>query len=334
MKRFLFALASAALLLGMSRFAALAIDADPNQSYDVTPAAGAWMICAASYSGDEAGDIAHRMVLEIRRNFGLPAYVFNRGRDERAKQRAEIERIHHFCPEGRIRGVRIEEQFAVLVGGYKDMESARSALDGFKKLKPSDPKALDIMQWDDQKPGANGKTQITGHTIAYVNPFMRSFVVRNPTVLNEPVKEDKHEEKFLHEINADESYSVYKCRKPWTLAVAVFQAPTLVQSANSSSFLDKLMGASNGEHISGAAMTAHNMAKLLEELSHDPRLKEPLKEVYVFHTRNNSVVTIGGFDRQDDPRMGYVQAVLRDNLLRNNPQLQLLKQPLPMEVPH
>jgi hypothetical protein len=330
MKRLL-ALACVVALAGTGRFAALAIDADPNQSYDITPAAGSWMICAASYSGDDAPDVAHRLVLDIRRNYGLAAYVFNRGREERAKQQAEIARIHQLCPEGRVRMIRIEEQCAVLVGGFKDMESARKALDNFKKLKPSDTKAMDIVHYSEETVKNGQKGILT--TTAYVNPFMRSFVVRNPTVPPEAPKEDKADADFLRGINSGESFSVYKCRKPWTLAVAVFQSPTVVQRAGSSSFLDKLTGTSAGDNLTAAAMSAHNMADALQKLSHDPRFQEPFKEVYVFHTRNNSVVTIGGFERRDDPQMAYVQDILQKNLV-HYPQLQLLKQPLPMEVPH
>ena len=40
--------------------------------------------------------------------------------------------------------VRIQDQCVVLVGGYKDMDTARKALDGFKKLKPTVKKVMPV----------------------------------------------------------------------------------------------------------------------------------------------------------------------------------------------
>jgi hypothetical protein len=53
-------------------------------------------------------------------------------------------------------------------------------------------------------------------------------------------------------------------------------------------------------------------------------------DAYVLHTRTNSMVTIGGFDREDDPKMQQVAAHLaRLNL---GP-LDLNTKPVPMEIP-
>jgi hypothetical protein len=296
MKRFLFLLAGLTLVAGTGNFTARAIDADPAKKYEVTPSTGLWMICAASYTGDNAGDKANDMVLDIRRNFNLPAYVFNHGAEERRKQQEEIDRIRKLCPGGRVRVHRVEEQFAVLVGGYKDMESARKALDGFKKLKPTNPKLVEY--FDRQREAEkDGKKGIMTETVV-VNPFTNSFVVRNPSVPLEQVQQDDGEDlKLLRKWNEDEPYSIFKCRKPWTLAVAVFQTPGAIQSQNmkSSSFLDKLFGDSAGERLNAGALNAHNLAELL-------RTQKKL-EAYVFHTRNNSDVCIGSYDRRYDPQL-------------------------------
>jgi hypothetical protein len=328
MKRFLFALAGLALVVGPGSFAAPTVDTDPNQKYEITPAAGQWMICAASYSGEQAANLSHELVLDIRRNYNLPAYIFNRSAEERRQQQAEIERIRQNSPEGaRIRIHRIEDQFAVLVGGYKDMESARKALDGFKKLKPTNKKVMDTITRQHEAV-QDGKKGIMTETIL-VNPFVSSFVVRNPTVPAEQVQKDQGPDPFLKEINRGESYSVYKCKKQWTLAVAVFQTPGVVQNEASSSFLDKIWGNGASDRLTASAMNAHNLAEALEKLGR----QWGINEVYVFHTRYNSVVTIGGFERKDDPQMAIVQMALQKHL-RPDVQVKLLAQPLPMEVPH
>jgi hypothetical protein len=159
----------------------------------------------------------------------------------------------------------------------------------------------------------------------YVNPFLSSFVVPNPTVPPEQVKKDDGPDPLLEKLNAGESYSVYKCRKPWTLAVAVFQSPTIVQTADSDNFIGKLMGDSSADRLSAAALNAHNLAELI-------RTQWKL-EAYVFHTRYNSVVAIGGYDRKDDPQLLQMEAKFRFHVRDQVAAQVFLSNPLPMEVP-
>src|SRR5262249_32940830 len=65
---------------------------DPSNDA-IAPDAGPWMILAASYVGPEAPRLAHEMAAEIRTRFKMPAYVFNRGDEERRKQEFETQRI-------------------------------------------------------------------------------------------------------------------------------------------------------------------------------------------------------------------------------------------------
>src|SRR5271170_804600 len=99
MKRFLFLLAGLVVLAGMGRFDAQQPD---NEPYAITPQAGSWMICVASYTqmlpGDatgvaDAGAMAHDFAQEIRTKYKTLAYVYNRGAEERAKQQAEIQKL-------------------------------------------------------------------------------------------------------------------------------------------------------------------------------------------------------------------------------------------------
>src|SRR5262249_15424890 len=102
----------------------------------------------------------------------------------------------------------------------------------------------------------------------------------------------------------------------------------------SGSFFDKLMGRDSGERLSAAALNAHNLAETLHD---NPQLR---LETYVLHTRYRSVVSVGGFDRADDPKMGPVsQLIQRLNVSQSNPlnvsqSNPFFTQPRPMEVPH
>src|SRR5262249_21749186 len=159
---------------------------------------------------------------------------------------------------------------------------ARKALECIKKLDPprSIPCALlpSRVEWRSDKNGATQRVE------EVVNPFTKSFVVHNPTIQRE--KPGEEVDPFLKELNADESYSLLKCKKPWTLVVKDFQGPaTVVQSQSTSSkFLDSLLGNHPGVLLDAGAKQAHEIARVLREAMHF--------EAYVLHTRYGSIVTV------------------------------------------
>ena len=303
------------------------VEADPNKDYAVTPEAGPWMILVTTYVGPEAPQLAHQMVLEIRNRFDLPAFVVNRGAEERRKQQQELEQFRMQFPgyTGPIRHTRIQEQCAVLVGGYKDMDAAHRALKDVKKLPaPSSEKLMAVLAQagPPQKVGNEEKSLLEG---TFVNPFPNSFVVPNPTVPQERKGQNKNDP-FLKKLNAHESFSLLRCKKPWTLIVATYQGmhTILPKEAPSNSLFDNLWGSNTGELLEASGQNAHNLADAMRKLGF---------EAYVLHIRDGSLVTIGGFDRSDDPRMDEVRRALTSYSAQLSQHVQMLPQPTPMEIP-
>jgi hypothetical protein len=304
------------------------VEADPNKEYVVTPEAGPWMIRATTYVGPEARQLAHQMVLEIRSRFDLPAYVVNYGDAEKRKQQQELEQFRKEFPDyqGPIRHTRIQEQCMVLIGGYKDIDAAHRALIEIKKLpQPSDEKLMAVLAQarPTQKVGDDHQSLLEG---AFVNPFPNSFVVHNPTVVRERKVENKNDP-FLKKLNAHESYSLLQCKKQWTLIVATYQGMHSIQPVSAESkvmsVFNNLWGSATGEMLEASGQNAHNLADAMHKLGF---------ETYVLHTRLGSLVTVGGYDRPDDPRMQQVQRALASSV-RLEQTGQMLPQPVPMEVP-
>lgn len=324
------------MLLGCGLVLVLAARALAHPAdYAVTPQAGPWMILVASFEGENSGRLAEEMVAAIRRDYKLPAYLYNRGDEERRKEQERIDRIReekrksyraYGVPDSvpiRVATVRIEDQFAVLVGGYKDMESGRKALDQVRKLKPAADKVGKFMvTFEATDDPARNKVKEKQE-----NPFATAFVAHNPTVTIEKDPE-KGKLENLKEYNADEGYSLLKCGRPYTLLVKSFQGASAVQSVSGSGSAMTKTGF-NGSLLSAAAKQAHSLAQLLR--------KELHYDAYVLHTEYNSYVTVGGFDKADDPKLLQLQRTftnpqfgpLRD--LRNLDQL--MAQPTPMAVP-
>lgn len=342
MRRLLFLLAGLALLAGMGRFVAQQPAADP---YQITEKSGKWFICVASYTDPapvdgvelppsaSAAEMARDLAQEVRSKYKTPAYVYNRGAEERAKRRAEIQKLWEKCPEGRFRTVRIREQFAVLVGGYADQAVARKELDRVRQWPmPSDRFCGESGRIVE---GKNDKGE-KGWLVQQIrfSPFTKAFVVPNPLAPPDTTLDNKTDP-FIIKINAGEDYSLFQCKRPWTLAIAVFQSPpTIKGSSGSSSFLDKLTGRDPGEQLAASALNAHNLAEVLRKLGH---------EAYVLHTRNNSTVTVGAFDSKDDRRMPQLAEAISRQLDKLDPRIRsqeasqsgnvILARPLPMEVP-
>ncbi len=338
----LLALAAAVAPAAPAQDAASAAVAEPALSYPVTAEAGPWMICAACYDGQMYGPkarlLAEELVQQIRAHYRLPAYGFNRGAEERRKEQervAEIKRQQREWLERQglpldtqmrsPKTVRIQDQFAVLVGGYKDMESARKALDEIRKLEPPKP-----LQHAAYVPDASGRMQEQS-----VNPFRSAFVCRNPTVPAEKPAQDNKFDPRLKEYNVDEKYSLLKCPRPWTLVVKTYRAPAVVQSQSTPvSVMEKLgLGKKAGDVLNASAKQAHEVADFLRRFG---------LEAYVLHTEYSSIVSVGGFDGPDDPRLVELQQAFVREL--NNPisnigqlhvkaQVQFMTEPMPMMVP-
>jgi SPOR domain len=302
----------------------------------VSAQAGPWMICAASYTGPPSRGQAEELATEIRTRYNLPAYVFNRTGEERRKEKERVERLkaeqrQRHAQEGlpadlpiHIKTVRIEDQYAVLVGGYKDDTTARKALEQIRKLKA--PDKFDKVAY---VPDEKGKM----HEQA-INPFQSAFVCRNPAVPVEKPKQDGPDPR-LKEYNAGESYSLLKCGKPFTLVVRAYRAYQVVdaQSANPS-VKDRLnFGKKAGEVFDANARQARQVAEFLRKFG---------VEAYVLHTEYSSYVTIGAFDSLDDPRLAQMRQWFVGEM--NNPgtnvgklhavaMVQFNAEPMPMPVP-
>ena len=321
--RRLFLVVSVMLASSMS-FAVARQEADPAKDYHVTAEVGPWMICAASYMGEQAPKMAHDLALELRSQYDLPAFVYNRGNIERRKmheemdqkrrQREEALRQQGLQPGNPLppRYVRIEDQCAVLIGGYKDVDAAHSALEKIKRL--PNPKSV--------RPDELILTTTTTQEVKRqpANIFTGSFVTRNPTVPQEKVDRGL-DPVTIKQLNSDESYSLLKCKQPWTLAVKEFSGGIAIQPAKAPTTLQKLLGNKSEEHMSAIGKQAHELARVLKQMGF---------ETYVLHTTTSSIVTVGAYADSEDEKLHQAQKQLRNMQFG---WIQLASNPLPMPVP-
>ena len=284
-----------------ARGSAPPIQAAPNP-YPLPANARPWMICAATYLGPDGGELARQLVVELRTKHRLSsAYIFNRGDDERREQEAEWqERLKnaHGAPIRR-KGVRVTDQYAVLIDGFPDLPSGTAYLPKVKAL-PMPTLALEggKSAYDTMlipEPDLQKKQMITRRT--NINPFHNAMVVRNPALGTSTATRSKYDP-FWKELNAGEDHCVLDNPKKYTLLVKEYTGARVIQSqAQSSGFLSALgMGSSAGDTLGAAAMQARELVRVLRS----PQLGF---QAWVLHTRQSSVVFIGGFDSLEDPEL-------------------------------
>jgi hypothetical protein len=318
------------------------VEADPNHDYILGPECGEWLICATSYKGTDGATLAKQMVYHLRSQENLPAFVhIYHDETGRQMQKDLDERTRQLNLPTR-RRVHIEDQYAVLVGPYRDMDSARKALTNIKKLQAPKLKLGNGQVAEDvlavAGPGEKRNQTQTG-TMA-LNPFAMSFVTRNPTIPHDTSDKPKFDPAWKR-INAGEPLSLLESKKPWTLVVKQYSGASYVgpDKAPESTFLDKL-GIGNSKSVDtlgAAALNAHNLAEALRKMKFD---------AYVLHTRGLSYVTIGGFEGPDDPELKKMQAAFSSSVRvdlkeaeakvkdpRGLQALQLMNPPVAMQVP-
>lgn len=291
----------------------------------VKPEHGAWMICIKSYRDDTQAGVsakaaAEELATEIRQNQKAAAYLFEWGAEERAKENARREAYRdkvrreyapfldlreqmkkkadaqgtefmNTAPTVRVPTVEYAEQYAVLVGGFKDMETARKALDTVRKWTP--PKGKDHLL---DRAVITGEKGATG---AYINPYTSAMVVPNPAVRRTDPAAPPPVDPLLAKLNEGEEFSLLKCKKPVTLCVKVFSVPTRTtpKDAEPGSMISKMFAPKQGNVLDATALQAHELAAALR----NPKMKPRPFEAYVLHARTGSLVCVGGFDGGDDP---------------------------------
>lgn len=317
----------------------------PAYKHQVTPEAGPWLVCVQTFRGPQAQQLAEELADLLIRDFKIPAYLHDSGRKQREEEKARVDKLRDQYRElylqmekqglrtvdgmrrWRVPDVNIEDEFAVLVGKpnrqLKDMDAAHDYLKEIRKIKDLPKKFSFKVLFESDK-----KVQPTE---AFINPFIMAMVAHNPSVRLDSQQDDLTKaDKFLKEMNSEEEYSVLKCRKDWTLVVKVYQGPSTLVNAQGPAMPPKFSPSKkDGEsYLNIGAANAHYTAEFLR--------KSMKLDGYVMHQRTYSIVTVGQYDKPDDPQLLANQKTLAGLQLRDGEGKVMVTfnaQPLPMRIP-
>jgi len=272
------------------------VQADPAADYTLAEEDGPWMILAHTFVGEGSRDRAQRLVMEIRRDLQLPAFVYreqfdftgevNPGKPMQATGSVDSLPARKMRYANRVR----YDAHAVLVGEYDRVNHPKLEED-LQRIKTADPAVFS------DREGMAAETDITNPvtTIKAIHqkllrrradkdrmgPMASAFVTRNP-MLPEDYFQPPQVDSFVAKLNEDMTHSLLECQGKYTVVVRTFEGlGAIVSGTDEGKFQPSI------KRLDECAAQAQKMTAFLRKEGH---------EAYQFHDRTKSIVTIGSFD--------------------------------------
>jgi len=272
------------------------VDADPNKKYWLTEDEGPWMIMATSFAGQGAEEQAHKLVLELRKQYKLDAFMHKRTFDY--TQPVYGRGVNRYGEPKRMRyqSATKFDEIAVLVGNYTAFD-APGVQEDLDRVKAAKPVCLDISGPAGKKTTQRfvglRELQRLVHADADVRelgPMRRAFVARNPLLPKEYFVGEGIDP-FVLEMNREVEHSLLDNPGQYTVRVASFQGESSFEG-------ETKRDESNGSGFGLLKRDAPTPLEIAADKAH--RLTESLRkrgvEAYEFHDRCESIVTVGSFE--------------------------------------
>jgi hypothetical protein len=274
--------------------ATIALPADAIEPWLLSRDNGPFMVLARTFRGPEAERFALALAMELRRDYGLPAYIL-RTKDFPGKSvmrnvpplaPPEVRQARLADPER----VRSFDEAAVLVGDEKTLAGSEKLLHRVKKIQPKCLSEMPtIFNW---RSGLSTALRTT-----------------NPYVPTQDLFPGRHKRDIMMSQMNSGPRSIYHCPGRYTLQVAEFNGRSILNpSTKDPAFFD-----TSWLKKSPLVTAADDAERLADALSKDPEIQRTGAQAYVYHSRTTSKVLIGSFNDPRDP--AAVQ--LRETLLKN-----------------
>jgi len=258
------------------------VEADPNKDYWLSEDNGPWMIMACSFTGDQAEQQARELVLELRKRYKLPAYMYEKTFDLKSDN-AKSPRRYRYQQGERIREV------AVLVGDFPAVDDPR-AQEILQKIKCYRPTALEAHPEKSTSLTLAALRSIQQSLLTDDNekkqkgPMRHAFLTTNPLLPDEYFA-PKGVDKFILALNEGYEYNLLNCPGRYSVQVAHFTGEVILDQR-------EIQAIERGEKTFRSSLV--DAAKRAHELT--LALRQKGYEAYEFHDRGASIVTVGSFD--------------------------------------
>ena len=264
------------------------MEADANKPYWLSEENGPWCILASSFAGEGAQRDAHELVIELRKRFGLEAYMHQKTYDySESVQGLGVDKFGAPKRMRYLQGGRYDE-VAVLVGNYTDVSDA-SVEQTLQKLKYAHPNCLKIggeHNTTQRFAGLRSLQRVVNRSDEKrrKGPMGSAFVTRNP-LLPEEFFAPGDVDKFVLDMNKNVEHSLLDCPGKYSVRVATFRGNVVLDQEKIHNI--KRRGGEMDSRLDQAAMNAHKVALALRKQG---------VPAYEFHDRHESIVTVGSFE--------------------------------------
>jgi hypothetical protein len=270
--------------------ASIALPNDPIEPYLLTQKNGPFMVMAKTFRGPQAERFALALVLELRRDYKLPAYIL------RTKDFPKLSNIRNVPPTAiplmdkpqltNPEKVRTYDEAVVLIGDEKTIADQDALWKKVKKIKPACLAQMPEV-W------------------AHREGLNKALKTTNPYVPAQFLYPGRRKDPLIAQMNGG-PHSVFYCQGRYTLQVAEFGGRASFNTQDQR-FLEN--GFLKSSPLASAAADAE---KLADVITKDPDVQRAGAQAYVFHDRTTSRVMVGSFNDPRDP----AALQLRDTLVK------------------
>jgi hypothetical protein len=307
-------------------------------------------------SGMTPKQAADELVYELRKK-NIPTYTYSQN-----EVRENVETIDRNGRE-RERQFRSSQQtYCVLAGNYESNDDstkggklAKDTLTWIEnRFKPDFLTELDpnfVRAGADKKSSvrqlkSGGMLRLTpGKTKQGEGPLAGAFLTLNPLLTPEEIQATK-QDPLLIKLNTGDEMSLYNNPGKYTLVVCSFygkSSKAQVGMMGLANFREAQKSFLPGESLDEAILGSWELATLIRRgyfvTALDGKTVAPKPQAFdawIWHDRMKSVVTVGSFDRLDDPRIGQLQrafgAKMEEHALTKKPFLAAAQLTIPAQL--
>ncbi|MDR3232329.1 MAG: hypothetical protein LBT46_01445 [Planctomycetaceae bacterium] len=243
------------------------VEADPNKEYILSERNGPWLIHVKAFAGPNARQQANALVLELRKTLHYEAFLYEKTFIHDVNTDFGITKNPNSGTKLRYKNQKKDEEFAVVVGNFPSLED-----NNFKKtlaaIKQYQPKSL-------QNPVVLEQTVL-----------VRAFGFANPML--PPFSGEGVVDKFIESININRPYTLLRNPAHYTVQIATFTGRTIIQQ-------DEIREIENGTRTFSKRKTSELEIGERAAAQLCKALREQGVDAYEFHSRYESVVTVGSF---------------------------------------
>jgi len=268
------------------------VEADADKTYGLTEEHGPWMILATSFAGPGAHKQARNLVLELRKQYKLPAFVHQQSYDFTERFAGLGLNRYGYPKTMRYFNKKKFDEIAVLVGHFDGVDDHRVEK-ALEKIRHARPECLDVSKHHSTTQRFFGLRELQRRLTPDKDerqrgPMGKAFVTRNPLLPQEYFTPGGLDP-LVERMNRDVEYSLLKNPGKYTVRVATFRGSSTMK-------LDEIKYGAKGrpsDKLAEAAIKAHELTVALRRRG---------VEAYEFHDRYESIVTVGSFESYGTPR--------------------------------